>query len=100
MQLWNWRKTSGSSSWKSYSWPVNVSGNIGAMVSLSRLNFYEDDDTAAYAYIVGYRTQANPGIAYTQGEPSVIFVNGCTQVIFGLKIYGDIQAGISAAIFP
>jgi hypothetical protein len=100
MILVNWVVTSGSSSWKNYSWPVNVSGNIGAMVSLSQLNFYNDDNTAAYGYIVGYRTQTNPNIAYTSGEPSVIFVNGCTQVIFGLKIYGAVRARISGAVWP
>jgi len=100
MYLYNWKTTSSSSSWKYYSWPVNVSGNIGAMVSLSQFNNDSDDDTAALGYIVGYRTQANPNIAYTSGEPSVVFVNGCTQVIFGLKIYGSIAARISGGIWP
>jgi hypothetical protein len=100
MYLYNWVINSGSSNWQTYSWPVNVSGNIGAMVSLSQMNNHNDASTAAVGYIVGYRTQANPNIAYTSGDPSVIFVNGCTQLIFGMRVYGNISARISGAIWP
>jgi hypothetical protein len=70
------------------------------MVSLSQTNNHNDNDTAAIGYIVGYRTQSNPNIAFTSGDPSVIFVNGCTQVIFGLRVYGNITARISGGIWP
>jgi hypothetical protein len=86
--------------WQAYSWPVDVSGNIGAMVCLSQVNNHHEDDGAAVSYIVGSRTGANPDIAYTDGDPSVIFVNDCTQLIFGIKVFGAITARISAVIWP
>jgi hypothetical protein len=86
--------------WQWYSWPVDVSGNIAAMVCLSQVNNHQEDDGAAVGYIVGYRTGANPDIAYTDGDPSVIFVNDCTQLIFGVKVFGSITARISGAIWP
>jgi hypothetical protein len=99
MYLSSATKTNYSHNWSpTYSWPIKIqpAANIGAMVALSKINLYSDDDVAAYAYILGYRTTQNNNIdSFTSGQPSVIFLNGCTKLIFALELYGSIRAEVT-----
>jgi hypothetical protein len=98
MWLFYNKGSNGSSNWVTRSWPVNVSGNIGAMVSLSQINVFNDDNTAAIAYIAGYTIGTNPP-ALTAGHPSAIFLTGVTQLVFGVDLYGNLDAVVTLAVF-
>jgi len=100
MYLFDWVVDGITGWWLVASWPVDVSGNIGAMACLSQVNNHQEDDGAAVGYIVGYRTGTNPDIAYTDGYPSVVFVNDCTQLIVGLRVFGNVTARVSGAVWP
>jgi hypothetical protein len=106
MDMWlvSRKASKGSSSWQSWTWPVPLIGsqpawNIGVFASLSQLNFHNDDDTAAIAYIAGYKFKANPNkFVSNPGQPCVDFPNDVTEVTFGLSLYGNIEVTFTGGI--
>jgi hypothetical protein len=100
----SWYHTTGQIDhhWYHRTWDHPISNNgldVFVLVSLSYVNVWSDDDTAARAFLAGYTTADNPSMVGTQGTPAVYAIKKCTSIRVQLDVYGNIEAGMSWVVF-
>ena len=89
--------------WYAEHWNHHISDvglDVFVMISLSEVNVWGDDDTAAVAYLNAFKIVDNPDewLRPEHTQP-VHTISKCTDISVGLDVYGNIVATILWVVF-